>query len=365
MRSLVSSRALRMMIPRERSPERARQSCQPSTRGIIRSSTTRCGLYSSTTRSATCPSGAVRTSISLMAQSERDEVGDALFVVHDEDAGRPTHCFEYMSRSATTLPRDDLETGVLSALSAARTLDRMTQKAGARVRAADGLGVAEIHAHTLASDGMVSATDLVRAAAAIGLNVLCITDHDTISDLEPAIEAGAALGVDVVRGEEVTASFPPGIHILGLFLDRQIRMHMSVEDTIDAIHDAGGLAIIAHPFMPTWFASMTPGKARHLLESRRVDGIELRHTAPVLPQDVGAARRLLRRAPRAARRRARRRRQPLRRARPRTGPDRVPREECRRPAQRDRGQARHRRSRVPSPRRHRPSACGWPSSTDR
>jgi PHP domain len=163
----------------------------------------------------------------------------------------------------------------------------MTQKAGARVRAAEGLGLAEIHAHTLASDGMVSATELVRAAAAIGLDVLCITDHDTISDLAPAIDAGAALGVDVVRGEEVTASFPPGIHILGLFLERQIRMHMSVEDTIDAIHDEGGLAVIAHPFMPTWFASMTPGKARHLLETHQVDGIELRHTAPVLPRTWG------------------------------------------------------------------------------
>ncbi len=160
----------------------------------------------------------------------------------------------------------------------------MTQRSSARTRAAGGLGIAEVHAHTLASDGMVSAVDLVRAAAAIGLNVLCITDHDTISELGSAIETGAALGVDVVRGEEVTAAFPPGIHIVGLFLERQIRMHMSVEDTVDAIHDAGGLAVIAHPFMPTWFASMTPGKARSLLESRRVDGIELRHTAPVLPR---------------------------------------------------------------------------------
>jgi hypothetical protein len=160
----------------------------------------------------------------------------------------------------------------------------MTQTARARVRPADGLGMAEIHSHTLASDGMVSATDLVRAAAAISLNVLCITDHDTISDLRPAVEVGAELGVDIVRGEEVTASFPPGIHIVGLFLERQIRMHMTVEDTVDAIHDAGGLAVIAHPFMPTWFASMTPGKARRLLESHAVDGIELRHTAPVLPR---------------------------------------------------------------------------------
>jgi PHP domain len=147
--------------------------------------------------------------------------------------------------------------------------------------------MAEIHSHTLASDGMVSAVELVRAAAAIGLHVLCVTDHDTIADLGPATESGAALGVDVVRGEEVTASFPPGIHIVGLFLDRQIRMHMSVEDTVDAIHDAGGLAVIAHPFMPTWFASMTPARARRLLETHSLDGIELRHTAPVLPRTWG------------------------------------------------------------------------------
>ena len=159
--------------------------------------------------------------------------------------------------------------------------------ANAHARGGGGLGLAEVHAHTLASDGMVSAEELVRAAAAIGLQVLCITDHDTISDLRPAIELGASLGVDVVQGEEVTASFPPGIHIVGLFLEHQVRMHMSVEDTVDAIHDAGGLAVIAHPFMPTWFASMTPGRARQLLRSHRVDGIELRHTAPVLPRTWG------------------------------------------------------------------------------
>jgi len=60
-------------------------------------------------------------------------------------------------------------------------------------------------------------------------------------------------------------------------------MHMSVEDSVDAIHDQGGLAVLAHPFMPTWFASITPGRARQLLDRRAVDGIELRHTAPMLP----------------------------------------------------------------------------------
>jgi len=135
---------------------------------------------------------------------------------------------------------------------------------------------------------MVTASDLVRAAARIGLAVVCITDHDTLAPLDGATDLGHELGVDVVRGEEVTTRFPPGIHIVGLFLDRQIRMHMTVEDTIDAIHEHGGLAILAHPFMPTWFASITPRRARRLLETHSVDGIELRHTAPVLPGTWGA-----------------------------------------------------------------------------
>ena len=147
----------------------------------------------------------------------------------------------------------------------------------------DGLSFAEVHAHTRASDGMVTAVELVRAAAAAGLQVVCITDHDVIPDLAEAADVGASLGVDVVRGEEVTCVFPPGTHIVGLFLERQIRMHMSAADTVDAIHEQGGLAIVAHPFMPTYFASMSQRRLDTLLETHAVDGIELRHTAPVLP----------------------------------------------------------------------------------
>jgi hypothetical protein len=152
-----------------------------------------------------------------------------------------------------------------------------------RVELPAGLTAAEVHAHTRASDGMVSAPDLARAAAAAGLSVVCVTDHDTIGDLTEAVDVGAELGVDVVRGQEVTCVFPPGTHITALFIEKQIRMHMSVEDTVDAIHDQGGLAIIAHPFMPTYFASLSQRRLNSLLASRTVDGIELRHTAPVLP----------------------------------------------------------------------------------
>ncbi len=161
--------------------------------------------------------------------------------------------------------------------------------AAPRLRLAAGLGAAEVHAHTLASDGVVSPEDLVAAAAAIGLSVLAVTDHDTTASCRRAVEAGAALGVDVIGGEEVTTALPASVHIVALFLERPIRMGMSIEDTVDAIHDQGGLAVLAHPFMPTYFASIQEGRARRLLETRRVDGIELRHTAPI---HAGALRRL-------------------------------------------------------------------------
>ncbi|HEY6379411.1 MAG TPA: PHP domain-containing protein [Candidatus Dormibacteraeota bacterium] len=146
-----------------------------------------------------------------------------------------------------------------------------------------GLAAAETHSHTLASDGMATPEALVAAAAAVGLAVLAITDHDTCAGVEPAREAGQRLGVDVVRGQEITTALPQGIHVVGLFLERPVRMGLSVEDAVAAIHEQGGLAVLPHPFMPTYFASISARRTRRLLEACRVDAIELRHTAVMAP----------------------------------------------------------------------------------
>jgi hypothetical protein len=157
----------------------------------------------------------------------------------------------------------------------------MPRPVSSRVQLAAGLSAAEVHAHTTASDGMVAPEELVAAAATAGVSVLCVTDHDTMASVARAAEAGASVGVEVVAGEEVTTAAPATVHVVGLFLERPVRMGMSVEDTVDAIHDQGGLAILPHPFMPTYFASITARRALRLLERRTVDGIELRHTAPM------------------------------------------------------------------------------------
>jgi hypothetical protein len=135
---------------------------------------------------------------------------------------------------------------------------------------------------------MVTAADLVAAAVYAGLDLIAVTDHDSMASVREAQARGEAAGITVVAGQEVTTRWPAQTHILGWFLETPIRRGMSVEDTVKAIHAQGGLVIIPHPFMPVYFGSIQPGMLRRLLELERVDGIEMLSTVP-----VGARRRKL------------------------------------------------------------------------
>jgi predicted metal-dependent phosphoesterase TrpH len=142
------------------------------------------------------------------------------------------------------------------------------------------VSLADPHCHTTASDGMVEPAELVRGAAERGLQLIAVCDHDTMASAAEVRARGEEAGLAVVCGEEVTTRWPAQTHVMGWFLDTPIRSGMSLEDTVDAIHDQGGLAIIPHPFMPTYFASCQQGMLARLIESHPVDGIELEHSAP-------------------------------------------------------------------------------------
>jgi predicted metal-dependent phosphoesterase TrpH len=80
--------------------------------------------------------------------------------------------------------------------------------------------VIDLHLHTTASDGRSSPEQLVRAAAAVGITTLAVTDHDTTAGVAAARAAAGAVGVDVVMGIEITAVLDGrDIHILGYFFD--------------------------------------------------------------------------------------------------------------------------------------------------
>lgn len=60
----------------------------------------------------------------------------------------------------------------------------------------------DLHCHTVLSDGSMEAEDLILYAKRIGLDTISITNHDTISGVEEAVEFGRKNGVNVIRGVE-------------------------------------------------------------------------------------------------------------------------------------------------------------------
>jgi hypothetical protein len=135
---------------------------------------------------------------------------------------------------------------------------------------------------------MVTPAELVEAAVKAGLDLIAVTDHDTMASVRETQERGEAAGLMVVPGQEVTTKGPAQTHMLGWFLEKSIKRGMSLEDTVAAIHEQGGLVIVPHPFMPVYFGSIQPGMLHRLLERQSVDGIEMLSTVP-----IGSARRRL------------------------------------------------------------------------
>jgi predicted metal-dependent phosphoesterase TrpH len=78
----------------------------------------------------------------------------------------------------------------------------------------------DLHTHTTASDGRCTPSDLVGLAAALGVSVLSVTDHDTVAACESAGRACRARGITFVPGIEMTAVREGAdIHVLGYFID--------------------------------------------------------------------------------------------------------------------------------------------------
>lgn len=74
---------------------------------------------------------------------------------------------------------------------------------------------ADLHTHTNASDGVLSPTALVRRAAERGIEVLSVTDHDTVGGLEPASGTAQETGIHLVVGIELSVTLDEEeIHVL-------------------------------------------------------------------------------------------------------------------------------------------------------
>jgi predicted metal-dependent phosphoesterase TrpH len=78
----------------------------------------------------------------------------------------------------------------------------------------------DLHTHSTASDGTLTPTQLAERAAAAGVDLLALTDHDTLAGLAEAKAAAAGVGIALVPGAELSVTWAGRtIHVLGLNLD--------------------------------------------------------------------------------------------------------------------------------------------------
>jgi len=148
-----------------------------------------------------------------------------------------------------------------------------------------GRGKADLHMHTRHSDGAPTVHALLEhVAAQTDLDVIAITDHDTIVG---ALEAQHILRheqypFEVIVGEEVSTREG---HLVGLFLHELIRPGRSAAETVTAIHAQGGVAFAPHPFFRAYQTTGRPITMLGLgtvVAELALDAIETSNATPFL-----------------------------------------------------------------------------------
>jgi 3',5'-nucleoside bisphosphate phosphatase len=79
----------------------------------------------------------------------------------------------------------------------------------------------DLQSHSRHSDGELAPSEVVRAAAAAGVQLMALSDHDTVAGIEEATATAGRIGIGLVPAVEISAVDPLGadLHILGYMLD--------------------------------------------------------------------------------------------------------------------------------------------------
>lgn len=108
----------------------------------------------------------------------------------------------------------------------------------------------DFHAHTGWSDGSLSPMGIVRQAERRGLDIVSVTEHNTVlPSFVARAYTKAVNGPVVVSGEEITTA---RFHVIALGIEKTVSPNQSLEEVLAAIHEQHGVAIAAHPVRHFW-----------------------------------------------------------------------------------------------------------------
>ena len=108
------------------------------------------------------------------------------------------------------------------------------------------MGFADLHIHSMYSyDGTASISAILKFVADFtDLNVIAITDHDTMEGVPEALDLAPYYNLEVIPGCEVSSSDG---HVLCLFIEQPIPPGLSLLETVLMVGKQGGICIAAHP----------------------------------------------------------------------------------------------------------------------
>ena len=92
--------------------------------------------------------------------------------------------------------------------------------------------IPDLHTHTNASDGAFKPSELLLRAADRGLNLISITDHDTLDGIREAQKTANELNIRLIPGIELSAEGSKELHILGYFIETG---HKAFDDMLKAL----------------------------------------------------------------------------------------------------------------------------------
>src|SRR3954447_17366121 len=121
------------------------------------------------------------------------------------------------------------------------------------------MGKADLHMHTSLGDGLASVEQIFEFVENYtDLDIIAITDHDDIRGAMQALELAEKRKwrFKVVPGNEITTRQG---HLLALFVTCEFPMLKSLEASMHAVYEAGGLAIAPHPL--SWLTTSIREKA--------------------------------------------------------------------------------------------------------
>lgn len=102
------------------------------------------------------------------------------------------------------------------------------------------------HIHSKYSpDSFAKIEDIIKKAEKESIDIIAISDHNTVNGTSEVLKKTKNTNILAIPSIEISSSHG---HILGFGCEENIKKGQSPEETIDIIHDLGGLAIIPHPY---------------------------------------------------------------------------------------------------------------------